>query len=138
MKNELFDIQKGIVSRLRATPALMSIIVGVYDDVPQAAKAEVESAFPFIVVGDDDYTDWSTDTEIGYEGTLQINVWSRYSGKKEITDIFTRLRDTLDRKTIPFDSYKIMDIQYTGHNTFLEPDGRTRRGIISFSIRFEE
>jgi hypothetical protein len=135
---ELFDIQKGIVSRLRATPGLMSLIVGIYDDVPQEAKSELESAFPFIVVGDDDYTDWSTKSEIGFEGTMQINVWSRYSGRKQVLDIFTKLRSALDRQSIPFDSYHVLDIQYAGHNTFLEPDGRTRRGIINFLIRFEE
>lgn len=136
--NQLFDIQKGIVAHLRNTPAVMSLIVGVYDDVPQEAKSEEPSAFPFVVVGDDDYTDWSTDTEVGFEGNLQINVWSRYSGKKEVLEIFNAIHAALNRQTLNFDSYTVLDILYESHTTFLEPDGRTRRGIINFLIRFEE
>lgn len=132
----LFQIQQGIVAKLQGDAALMALIVGVYDDVPQAALSENNAAYPFIVVGDDTFNAWDTDTELGFESEIQIHVWSRYRGKKELVDIFGKIYDALNRQQI-VSTFHILDINHTNSNSFLEPDGRTRHGITSYLINYE-
>lgn len=134
---EQFDIQKAIVSHMRNTPALMSLINGVYDDVPQAAQSESNTAFPFVVVGDMDVRDWSTDTEVGFESDFEIHVWSRYSGKKELSNIMSAVHNALNRQALTYESFSVLDILFDTMRTFLDPDGRTRHGIMTFTIRYE-
>ena len=50
----------------------------VFDAVPRG------TAFPYIVIGDDKETDWSTATEQGSEHLLAVHVWSRSPGLKEL------------------------------------------------------
>jgi hypothetical protein len=133
----LFQIQQGVVAKLQGDVALMALIVGVYDDVPQAALSESNAAYPFIVVGDDTFNAWDTDTELGFESEIQIHVWSRYRGKKELVDIFGKIYDALNRQEI-VTTFHVLDINHTNSNSFLEPDGRTRHGITSYLINYEE
>ena len=134
---KIVDIQKGIVSKLRADIALGALIVAVYDDVPQSAASEKSIDFPFVVVGDDSFTDWDTDTEVGYEGDLQLHIWSRKRGKKEIKDIQQAIFDVLNRQTIVVPNCSILDIRFTAMQNFIEPDERTRHGTINFNIKLE-
>lgn len=132
-----FDIQRAIVAHLRNTPAVMNMIVDVYDDVPQSATSESNDAFPFVVVGDLDIRDWSTDTEIGFESDFQVHVWSRYAGKKQLSGIMSAVHDALNRQTLTYESFSVLDILFETMRTFIDPDGRTRHGIMTFTIRYE-
>ena len=137
MSFQIADIQKGVVSKLRASSALVALIVGVYDDVPQSAASEKSSDFPFVVVGDDSFTDWDTDTEVGFEGDLQLHIWSRKRGKKEMKDIQQAIFDALNRQAIVVQNCSILDVRFTAMQNFIEPDERTRHGTINFNIKLE-
>ena len=131
------ELQSGIVSKLKASAALTGMIVGVYDDVPQDAKSESNAAFPFIVVGDDDYLNWDTDTEVGWQMDFRIHIWSRYSGKKEFLEIAGLVHAALNRQDLETSSYHVLDINHVSVDSFVEPDGRTRHGIMQFKLNFE-
>lgn len=131
------EIQGAIYSKLTGNPTLNGMIVGVYDDVPQAAKSEDDSAFPFIVIGDDDYSNWDTDTEVGWEVSFRVHIWSRYRGKKELLEISTAVHNALNRASIATNSYHVLDVNHVATDSFVEPDGKTRHGVIQFRLQFE-
>lgn len=131
------EIQSAIYSKLVNSTAVMAMVKGVYDDVPQAAKAEDNGAFPFIVIGDDDYLNWDTDTEVGWQADFRVHIWSRYGGKKELLEIFSEVHNALNRTDTTTQSYDVLDINHVSVDSFVEPDGRTRHGVMQFKLFFE-
>lgn len=131
------EIQSQIYSKLSTTPAVNDSVTGIYDDVPQSAKSEESSDFPFIVIGDDDYLNWDTDTEVGWQSDFRVHIWSRYGGKKELLEIANAVHNALNRTSITTDSYHVLDVNHVSFNSFVEPDGRTRHGVIQFKLYFE-
>jgi hypothetical protein len=133
----LTQIQGAIYSKLTASSAVMALVTGVYDDVPQAAKSEDDGAFPFIVIGDDDYLSWDTDTEVGWQCDFRVHIWSRYRGKKELLDIANAVHNALNRTATSTTGYHVLDINHVSTDSFVEPDGKTRHGILQFKMYFE-
>jgi hypothetical protein len=131
------EIQASIYSKLNSTPAVTALVKGVYDDVPQAAKSEDGNAFPFLVIGDDDYLNWDTDDIVGWQADFRVHIWSRYRGKKEILEIATAVHNALNRTSDDTTSYHVLDINHVSLDSFVEPDGKTRHGVMQFKLYFE-
>lgn len=132
-----WEIQSAIYTALTGDATLMALIQGVYDDVPQSAASETSSDFPFVVIGEDDFISWDTDTETGHEGTLNIHVWSRYRGKYETKQIFGAIYNALNRQDLTLTNFWLIDIQYDSSDSFVDPDGFTRHGVIKFLVKLE-
>ncbi len=62
----------------------------VFDQVPQ------DSAFPYLVIGEDTSGPFDTKTEDGMEHRLTIHTWSRYRGLKETKQIIAAVTAALD------------------------------------------
>lgn len=117
------DLQGAIFTKL--TTAGLSC----YDDVPQDEKA-----FPYVTIGDDDYTSDDTD---GYERLIcNINIysWSRYRGSKEVKDTMGTVYSTLHRQDVTVLGYNVLGIDHVSTSSAVESDGITRRGIQTFKI----
>lgn len=130
-------IQKAIYDTLTADAQLMALVVGVYDAVPQAPDSGNPSDFPYIVIGDDISTEWSTNTEIGRETSLTMHIWSRYRGKKEIKNISDNIARVLDRAELTIENLHAVTIDFTQSQSFLEPDALTNHGVIEFRLLSE-
>jgi hypothetical protein len=59
---------------MRAALAGVAGVSGVYDGPP------VDAAAPYLTVGPDLMTDWSTKTETGHEHRVQVRVWDERAG----------------------------------------------------------
>lgn len=108
--------------------ALSTLSYPVYDDVPQGA------AFPYIVIGDDTSIPFDDDCNVGAETTITIHVWSTYSGRLEVKQIMNAVYNRLHRQNLSIaGSYSItLNAEY--QDTFLDPDGVTRHGVIRFRL----
>ena len=108
--------------------ALSTLAYPVYDDVPQNA------AFPYIVIGDDTSIPFDDDCNVGAESTITIHVWSIYSGRLEVKQIMNAVYNRLHRQNLSIaGSYSItLNAEY--QDTFLDPDGVTRHGVIRFRL----
>jgi len=128
------DIQEAIFNALTA-----GLSVPVYDDVPQNATA-TDAGFPYVVIGDDTFSEGSTDAEGGFFVTSTIHVWSRYSGFLEAKQLQANIYDLLNRQTIalPNNDYGIAGITFEFSNATLDPDGLTRHGVSRFSLYVAE
>ena len=128
------DIQQAIFDVLTA-----GLSVPVYGDVPQEATA-INSGFPFVVIGDDTFSEGSTDTEEGFFSTITIHIWSRYAGFLETKQIQAEIYALLNRQTIamPSTDYGIAGITFDFSNATLDPDGLTRHGVSRFELYIAE
>lgn len=118
-----YDIQAAVYDKLTG-----GISTPVYDDVPQ------DSAFPYVVIGDDTSIPFDDDCGSGFESTLTLHVWSTHKGRQEVKRIMASIYVTMHRQSLTLpDGYLIMmDFDY--QDSFLDPDGVTRHGVIRFRL----
>lgn len=112
-------------------------IIPVYDSVPQVNSADY-GKFPYVTIGEDVYTDVSTDTELMQRVSITIHVWSRHSGRKETKEIQGMIYDLLNRRRIDHAEYKFININQEASQSQLDSDGETRHGIQTFNLMIEE
>lgn len=99
-----------------------------YDHVPQ------ETAFPYVVIGDDTSIPWDTDDSIGSETTCTIHVWSRHRGRKEVKQIMRTIYEALHRQELSIIGGALVECQAELEESFMDPDGLTRHGVIRFRL----
>jgi hypothetical protein len=112
--------------------AVAAIGYPTFDDVPQV------TAYPYIVVGDDRSIPFDTDDSVGSETTCTIHVWSQYRGRKEVKEIMRSVYDTLNRANLTITGGHLVECHAEFEESFLDPDGLTRHGVIRFRLIVEE
>jgi hypothetical protein len=115
-----------------ALDAYAPLTAPVYDDVPQ------KSAYPYVVIGDDVFTDRSTDTGLGRRVAVVVHTWSEYRGKKEIKEMQGAIEDALERAILTIQGYNFVTIDLESAETFVDSDGRRRHGVQTFSCLIEK
>lgn len=104
--------------------------IPVYDHVPDAAQ------FPYVEIGDGILVPWRTKTSGGEQATIQIHVWSKYSGFKEVIELSKLIVDTLTAQDIRVeDGQDVVTFDMESRETIKEPDGQTRHGVLRFAWR---
>jgi len=131
-------IQTAVYSRLKGDSALMAMVKGVFDSVPQVIDAGVAADYPYITLGEDIHLEWDTDTEQGSDCTITTHVWSRYRGRKEVKEIQGRIFDMLHRASFTVTGYNLVDCFWIQSDSFMDADGLTRHGVQTFRIIIED
>jgi len=131
-------VQQGIYSTLTSYSPLMSAVAAVYDDVPQPDDSGYASNFPYITIGEDIFTDISTDTELMSSVSITVHTWSRACGRKETKNIQSLIYNALNRVNISQAGYKFVNIHEAQSQSMLESDGKTRHGVQTFVLIIEE
>jgi hypothetical protein len=104
----------------------------VYDAVPDGLA---DDDFPYVTVNDVQPVDWSTKSFAGQDFAVNLHVWSRYAGNKEIQDIYSALHTALNNVTLAVAGATCVLCRYEASQTpFPDPDGRTRHGVIRFRV----
>ena len=120
-------IQRLFLDALKADADVVDSVDGrIYDDVPQSTE------YPYIVIGEDISTDESTDDGIRRISSLVVHIWSRYRGKKEVKEIQGLIELVLNRAELTDPEYDIVGIHLEQTDSFLDQDGLTRHGSMSF------
>ncbi|MDQ1003966.1 hypothetical protein QFZ28_004366 [Neobacillus niacini] len=132
MKTALLQLQTSLYNRLSNDSNLLSKVTGVYDAVPK------NQSYPYIALGEDTASDWSTKTTIGEEITHTLHIWSRYDGKKEAKEIMNLILESLSQPLsieggffIDFSKVELMEV-------FDDPDGITRHGVMRLRFRISQ
>lgn len=125
------DLQVAIYSALNG-----NVSASVFDHVPQ------NQTYPYIVIGEDNLVDWSTDDKNGFEGTINLHVWDRpkgTSGKrgKQVTkEIQGEIYDILQRSDFAIGDYGTTGMSYEYSDCFMDNDGITYHGVQRFRVNF--
>lgn len=126
-----YAAQKAIYDVLTEDATLSGVITGVYDFVPAGTD------YPYIVFGNSRVTDYSTVSTRGFQQALDIKVYSRARGRKEVTDIMECVYTLLHETTPPADTYTITQLRFSGSDVVREKDGLTYLGQMKFQILAE-
>ena len=120
-------IQKAIYDALIADSLLQNIVYNrIYDDVPQTTD------YPYVTLGEDISTDESTDDGIRRISSVVIHIWSRFRGREEVKSIQDRIERILNRAELTIADYEFVGIHIEQTDSFLDQDGLTRHGTMSF------
>ena len=127
-------LQQAIFAELSSSDAVKAVAGDpprVFDVPPR------EAAFPYIVIGEDAESDWSTATEPGSEHRVAIHVWSRANGHREAKLCAQAVEDALDGAELAVTGQALIDIRYLETSFTREPDGETTRAALRFRAVME-
>lgn len=113
-----------------------ALSVPVYDHAPQ--KSDAAKGFPYVTIGEDNVSEWDTDTEIGGNVVCTIHTWSRFRGREQIKEMQGQIYSTLHRASLTFPGYAFMDCVFETSDSFLDADGLTYHGVQTFRVHLEE
>jgi hypothetical protein len=127
-------LQQAIFATLCASDDIKDLV----DDPPRIFDTPPRgTAFPYIVIGDDTESDWSTATEAGSEHAVVIHAWSRADGHKEAKLIADTVRDTLDGAELAVTGQALIGIRYLDTAFTRESDGETIHAVLRFRAVME-
>ena len=90
-----------------------NISATVYDDVPDQPPGMPASSFPYVVIGFDDAEPFDTDSFVGSQIGIELNIWTVYEGKKEAKQIMEQIYNLLHRQTLTSASASVVDCLHT-------------------------
>lgn len=129
MSPAAWELQTAVMATLRAALATAGpggSAVPVLDDVPQG------QAYPYVAVGDMTVADASDKTEDGEDHSITLHVWSRYAGRKEVKGLLADIKSALHDQALSVTGHDLVMLRFEFANDFLDPDGKTRHGVIRF------
>ena len=92
------------------------------------------TTYPFINIGDDTITDYSTKDLDGGEITMTLHIWSQYKGAKETKQIMDRLHEILHDSSLSVSGFNLINSRFEFSDILRDPDGVTRHGVMRFRV----
>lgn len=117
--------------RVLTGDSLINATVGgrVYDDVP------LETAFPYIVIGDDSAVDAGTKTMEGQDITCNVHVFTRANrGAKDAKVLLGMIYDVLHDKNIAVTGATLANIRCVRTETSPDADVITWHGVGTYEV----
>jgi hypothetical protein len=134
MSDASWALQSALYAALSADEGIQSVLGDpprIYDAVPRAA------AMPYLVIGDDTQSDWSTATETGSEHGLTFHVWSRALGRKESKAIAAAVQGALKAATLAPAGFTLVGLYFRSAAALRQTDGRTWHTVLRFRAVLE-
>ena len=91
------EIQRAIFQSLKNDETLIGKVQSITDYLP----GEEEQKFPFLVIGDLQFTPRNTFGAKGKEGSIVLQVFSKHDGKLELMEIETEIERILETISVP-------------------------------------
>ena len=125
-----FDLQSIIYSTLNGDSTLDGIVGNnkIFDNVPQ------DTGYPYVVIGNINVNNIGTKSLDGNDYSVDIDVWSQYRGKKQISEAMERIYNLFHDATFSVSGADMVTSQVRNTITLVENDGITRHGVISLSV----
>jgi hypothetical protein len=112
-------LQAAVYGRLTTYSPLTALATGgIYDFVPETASP------PYVAIGDDTATDWSTKTTNGWDATLTIHCWDyEVAGRKSVKTIMSAIYAALHRQelSITLAGFNLIMLQFEFATTIQDP-----------------
>jgi hypothetical protein len=128
MSDSTLEIIKAWVAALKADAGVAALVgARVYDQPPQ------DPGYPNVTFGPLTGEPWDTDGNLGWEASIQIDIWSRAPGKPEAARIMAAIKAVLHRSSITMDT-QTNYLTMLELNRILDWDGATRHGVQRFRV----
>lgn len=112
-------LQSAIYAALTAEFSEPSI--GVFDHIPQSTD------YPYVAIGDGSVSDWGSKDNVGTEQDIQIEIWSRYRGRKQAHLMAGRVYDVLHEQDLTVSGQQCVLIRFESQERTRDGDGDTYR-----------
>jgi len=122
-----WELQKAIYTALTGDSALMAMITGVHDHVPQGA------AFPYVTIGESTAVDWRTVGHKGVEVTLIIQVWSRERGHREAKLVIAEINRIINDAKLTVPGHVLVWLRFEFAEFLLDAGGLTYHGVARYN-----
>lgn len=116
MATGLRQLQTAIYQKLTGAPALMALVSGVFDEVPE------DAAYPYVSIGSILETPDDAHDGQGLNSFVTLHVWSKALGFAEAYDVFAALDSALDRVPLAVAGFKDVSIVHVSHQSLKDPD----------------
>lgn len=129
MSSASWALQCAIFAALSADAGIKSVLGDpprIFDEVPR------DAAMPYLVIGGDKESDWSTSTDKGIEHALTLHIWSRARGVKESKTIAQAAREALDDAGLALTGHTLIGIRHQSSEYLRQTDGQTYHAIMKF------
>ena len=103
-------------------------VTGVYDGPP------VDAVSPYLVIGSDLVSDWSTKTETGHEHRVAVNVWHAGPGAAPVKAMMGAVEAALAGLNGFRDGHRLVSARLLRTLVLTDAEGWTQ-GIIEFRMR---
>lgn len=137
MTTSTMEVRDAIVDALKAVPAIMAIVAGIYDRPPKVPFGAAGRT-AYVSLGATDTAEDDADCISGLETTVQVDTWSRAPGRREGTELTDLVRRALHRQPITIAGSAICDAWVVLTRILDDPDGLTTHGVIQVTLRVEE
>ena len=126
--NAALDLQAAIYSLLIDDAALVALLGGpqIFDHVPQ------DTPFPYVTLTEIETRPWHTQTSIGSEHIITLNVWSDHHGRKQVHSIIAALDDALDNAGLSLTDHTLVSLHTIFWTALSDLDGKRYKGIVRF------
>jgi hypothetical protein len=126
------QLQKAVYNALTANSALMAVISGVYDWVPETA------AYPLVSIGSGRSIPFDTCTSNGQEHVIEVHVWSQKQGRKEAKDVQSLVYNVLHKAALSVTGHQAILCLQEFSEVTKDPDGYTHHGVQRFRVITED
>jgi hypothetical protein len=109
-----------------------NVSAGVYDDPPK------RPSYPYLIIGDDSFIPFDTDDTVGRDVIASVHIWDNYDGKKRIKEVMGEVDQILNRAELSIIGYDSINCVFDSSDQFLEPDGKTRHGVLTYRLLIDE
>ena len=115
-----------------------NISAPVFDDVPQVPEGQPDDVFPYVVIGMDTAVDFDNDSFVGKNFNILLHIWSRDEGMQETKLIMGEIYNILHRVSGPQGTFTVVDNLCKFTQATIDPDRRTRHGVMQFLLTLTE
>lgn len=122
--------QNAIITYLRASNVLTSLVSGIYVSVPQT------QTYPFVTVDSWTVTDSGEYDSPGCDSTFVVHAWTRAEGNVAAEEISSAVYELLHEREGAFivTGFQVVIIRFVSSVTMLDPDGRTFHTAVTYRI----
>ena len=129
MSTGQFALQQTLFTTLNGDSQLTNTLgAAVFDDVPDTQAV----SFPYVQIGEDTATDYSTKDVTGTETVINLHVRSRYRGSKETKQVMDRVHTLLHDSNLTVTGHNLINMRFEFGDVIRDPDGITRHGVMRF------
>lgn len=131
----LWPVQRAIYAKLHGDEALMAVVSGVFDEVPEAGE------LPFVAFQELTETPSDTHDTRGFEVMVTINAWSGYKGNRQAAEILAHVDRILHRKPLIVDGWTVISIAHVADGVRKAQSNKVptiRQGQARFRVRVEQ
>lgn len=130
MASAELELQGAILTRLKANPALMAIVNGVYDEPPKTAWAKPHDGY--VTLGEAQFIRDDATCVEGGNVYLTLHGWSRKVGYPAVKEIAFAVSESLHLAPLALPSWRLVSIMHRQTRAFRDVDGLTSHAVIEF------